>query len=157
MTAEQIKEYTLKITRANKSELIVVIYDMAIDYVDDALRALENGDKNQYRKNVKQARRCVTELLEALNYDYEPSYPLMRIYIFVNKQLTQSMSGMKTEGVYFAKRTLEKLRESFENIAKEDTSEPLMANTEKVYAGLTYGKSSLNENISGSGNRGFCV
>ena len=57
MTAEQIKEYTLKITRANKSELIVVIYDMAIDYVDDALRALENGDKNQYRKNVKQARR----------------------------------------------------------------------------------------------------
>ena len=33
----------------------------------------------------------------------------------------------------------------FEGVAKEDNSPPLMENTQQLYAGLTYGKGSLNE------------
>lgn len=37
------------------------------------------------------------------------------------------------------------MKESFEEIAKQDTSGPVMENSQQVYAGLTYGKGSLNE------------
>jgi len=40
---------------------------------------------------------------------------------------------------------MNKLYDAFSQIAKEDTSEPIMKNTETVYAGYTYGKNSLNE------------
>ena len=41
-------------------------------------------------------------------------------------------------------------------LEKYDTSEVLMGNTQKVYAGLTYGKYSLNEDITAlSMNRGL--
>ena len=35
--------------------------------------------------------------------------------------------------------------ESFEQVAKQDTSGAVMANTQQIYAGLTYGKGTLNE------------
>ena len=41
-------------------------------------------------------------------------------------------------------------------VAKQDTSEPLMHNTQQVYAGMTYGKEQLNENFQESDtSRGF--
>ena len=52
---------------------------------------------------------------------------------------------------------LKKLRKSFEDVAAQDDSEPLMSNTQDVYAGLTYGRGSLNENVNTVPNRGFTV
>ena len=41
-------------------------------------------------------------------------------------------------------------------IEKEDTSEPTMGNIQTVYAGLTYGRHSLNESVAASSmNRGY--
>ena len=40
---------------------------------------------------------------------------------------------------------MQKLGKSFAEIAKQDKSAPIMQNSQKVYAGLTYGKNSLNE------------
>ena len=37
------------------------------------------------------------------------------------------------------------LLESFEEVARQDESGPVMENTQQIYAGLTYGKDSLNE------------
>ena len=52
-----------------------------------------------------------------------------------------------------------KLKAAFEEVAKQDTSEPLMENTQQVYAGLTYGKGSLNEVLMSRDeyNRGYRV
>ena len=40
---------------------------------------------------------------------------------------------------------IEKLRAGFEGIKGQDTSGPVMQNVQQVYAGLTYGKGTLNE------------
>ena len=53
-------------------------------------------------------------------------------------------------------KLLDSLKESFEKLAAQDDSGPAMSNTQSVYAGLTYGKGTLNESTS-SGNRGFTV
>lgn len=157
MTKEQIQEYTLKITRANRSRLIVIVYELALNYIDDAVSAFDRQDMEGFKNNASYAGKCVADLLEALDFNYEPSYPLMRLYVFISKQISLAPIKKDKEGLVVAKRLLSKLKKSFEDIADQDDSEPLMSNTQDVYAGLTYGKGSLNESINGPSNRGFCV
>ena len=48
------------------------------------------------------------------------------------------------------------LKEAYEVLAIQDQSGPVMQNTQAVYAGLTYGKDDLTENMTDQGtNRGF--
>ena len=49
------------------------------------------------------------------------------------------------------------LKTAFEKVAESDDSAPLMENTQSVFAGLTYGKGSLNETDldPNAANRGF--
>lgn len=157
MTKEKKQEYTLRITRANRSELIVIIYELALSYLDTAIKAFDEGDIDTFKSNSSYANKCVGDLLEALDFNYEPSYPLMRIYVYVSKLIALAPIKRDKEGLLVAKRLLTKLKKSFDDIAAQDDSEPLMSNTQEVYAGLTYGKGSLNESIDSASNRGFCV
>ena len=157
MTKEEIQEYTLRITRANRSEIIVIVYELALKYIDTSIEAYNNGDYDLFRDNARYAGKCVGDLLEALDFDYEAAFPLMRLYVFINKQISLAPIKKDIEPLNISKRLLEKLKLSFDEIAKQDTSGPLMSNTQEVYAGLTYGRTSLNENIGGSSNRGFTV
>ena len=53
---------------------------------------------------------------------------------------------------------IQELKKSYEQAVALDDSAPIMQNTQTVYAGLTYGKDSLNINLSDQGtNRGFRV
>ena len=157
MTKEQKQEYTLRITRANRSRLIVIVYELALSYLDTAIKAFDDDDQEIFKNNASYAGKCVGDLLEALDFNYEPSYPLMRIYVFISKEISLAPIKKDKEGLVVARRLLAKLKKSFDDIAKEDDSAPLMSNTQEVYAGLTYGKGSLNESVESASNRGFCV
>ena len=53
---------------------------------------------------------------------------------------------------------IQELKESYEKVSREDTSAPIMKNAQTIYTGLTYGKDSLNLDLSDQGTkRGFCV
>jgi flagellar protein FliS len=157
MTSEQKQDYTLRITQANRSEIIVIVYDIALSYLDDAIKAYDEKNYEAFGANSRYAGKCVGDLLEALDFNYEPAYPLMRIYVYISKQLALAPVKKDREALVVAKRLLSKLRKSFEDIAAQDDSEPLMSNTQEVYAGLTYGRGNLNESLGGASNRGFTV
>ena len=50
---------------------------------------------------------------------------------------------------------MKRLHASFVEVAKQDTSGPLMENIQHVYAGITYGKNDLVENCISDAQRGF--
>ena len=55
-----------------------------------------------------------------------------------------------------AKKVMDELGDAFEQLAEQDKSKPLMGNTQKVIAGITYGKGTLNESLMGNqASRGF--
>ena len=157
MTKEEIQEYTLRITRANRSEMIVIVYDLALGYLDSAIKAYNAGDHEAFGANCRFANKCVGDLLEALDFNYEPAYPLMRIYVFVSKQISLAPIKRDKESLVSVCGMLKKLRKSFVDIAAQDDSEPMMSNTQDIYAGLTYGPGTLNESVGGATNRGFTV
>ena len=156
MTNERIREYTLKITNASPTGIIVIMYDLAIDYIKEAQKSFDANDHEGARSSCTDAGRVVGDLISSLDFTYEISFPLFRIYEFISKEV--SMSVIKNDGSALASciKLLDSLKESFEKLAAQDDSGPAMSNTQSVYAGLTYGKGTLNESTS-SGNRGFTV
>ena len=54
-----------------------------------------------------------------------------------------------------AEVVLMNLYEAFLEAAKQDHSNPLMQNTQQVYAGITYGRNNLTETFQEPASRGF--
>ena len=108
---------------------------------------------------LKRVQGFLCELRGSLDFQFPVSYRLASLYRYVNEQLVKSITRKKDVGLASCERVLQGLKESFEEIAKQDTSGPVMENSQQVYAGLTYGKGSLNEVAIDPGTlgRGFQV
>lgn len=152
MKSESIKAYSYRVSQANKTELIVIMYDMAIEYLEDSL-------KEEYTKNIKLGKRVIDELSRALDMQYEISGELFKLYMTMSKYLIKAMSVRDDSLVETVIRMLRKLRESFYKLSKEDESESVMQNTQQVYAGLTYSNQGNSNEFSNDpvSNRGFRV
>ena len=158
MKKEKKQEFILRITGANKTQLVVILYEMILEYLQDSLEAFENKDFSQYKWNIERAKDCIDELLNSLHPEYEIAGVLKSLYYFYKRELTTAAVQKKSELVVPVMDLIKELKESYEQVAAQDTSAPIMQNTQTVYAGLTYGKGSLNVNLSDQGsNRGFCV
>lgn len=158
MKAESVKIYTRRITSANKSEIIVIMYDIIEENLTLAEKALTEGDKETFRNEVKQAVSFVRELLVTLDMSYEVSKNLASLYIYVSRCLNFALVSGKKEEIEAAARVIKRLGESFREVAKTDDSKPLMENTQKVYAGITYGRGlNLDETLvnQDAEHRGF--
>ena len=158
MTAEQKKEFTRKITQANSAQLIVILYDIALVYVNDAIAFMDSGDKINAKIQAGFARKCLEEMICNLHFEYELSTNLHKIYLSMKKALRDGIMDEKKEHLISVKNNLQKLRDAYEQIVSMDESAPVMSHTQSVVAGLTYGRNSLNENLTDAGsNRGFRV
>lgn len=158
MKAESVKIYTRRVTSANKSELIVIIYDIIEENLTLAEEALEKDDKESFSNELKQAVSFVKELLVSLDMHYEVSKNLASLYIYVSRCLNFALVSGKKEEIEAARKVVKKLGDSFREVAKSDNSKPVMENTQQVYAGITYGKGlSLDETLfdADSPDRGF--
>lgn len=158
MTKEEIKEYSFRITQGSRTDIVVVMYDMAIKYQKDAIKAFKENDHSEFRAQCMNAVRVVSDLIESLDFSYELAMPLLRVYEYVSREISGAVIKNEIEGLNRCIRYMQSLKESFEKVAKEDSSGPVMGNSQTVYAGLTYGKGTLNENVTADNmNRGFSV
>ena len=157
MTKEKINDYTLRISQANRSEMIVILYDMANQYIEDAILAAEGNDHEALRDNAGKAGRVVSDLIGALDYENELAALLMQCYSFIQSQISLAVIRNRRDELDIAARLLNELGSSFREIAKTDNSKPVMGNSEAIYAGLTYGKSAVYDSLTTEVNRGFTV
>lgn len=157
MEKEAIQAYSTRITQANRSELVVITYEIILDEIRCAEQALAGEDREGFRNGLKKARQFLNELMASLDYQYKISADLMSLYIYTDKQLVAAISEKAAEPLVPAVMVLEKLLGGFREAGKQDTSQPLMLNTQKLYAGLTYGKGHLNETFVSvnEASRGF--
>ena len=158
MTNEKKQEYTLKITNASPTGIIVILYDLAIEYIEEAKKCFNAQDHEGAKENCANAGRVLGDLIASLDFSYGISFRLFRIYEFVSKEISMAVIKNDAKGLDSPVRLLSSLRESFEKLSEQDSSGPAMSNAQTVYAGLTYGKGALNESTSyTSDNRGYTV
>ena len=136
MTKETIKTFQYRITQATASQLVVILYDMAIEYLNDAC---ESDSAKQAHNNIYMAQKVI---------DHHMKRSLISASVSLDNNEINRITGR-----------LKKLRASFYEVSKQDDSEPLMKNTQAVYSGLTYSRGGISnetqtDNIE---NRGFRV
>ena len=156
MTQEKKQEYTLKITQANKTQMITILYEMVLEYIADTKAAMNKSDRALSDRNLGYAQNCIDELIRSVNLQTELGKMLHKLYIFSKKELMLAGVNMSISRLCRVEQNFKALHSAYKEIESADTSEPTMGNTQSVYAGLTYGRYSLNESVTASSmNRGF--
>lgn len=145
MDNDAIKTYTMRISQANKTELVVITYDIILDDIAAACRAIDENCRDTLRRETSHAVRFVAELMSALNLTVPLSGQLWRLYEYVQKQLIAAGYSADRNELEAASEVILGLREAFAEISKMDTSESVMGNVQPVFAGLTYSRGRLNE------------
>lgn len=145
MKKEKIQSYSARVAQANRTELLVIMYEIIQEELTTALDCFEESDMKGFDIALKNGQKFLGELMGTLNYEYEISYQLMSLYKFVNKTIIENRIKQQIDHLAECIGIVENIKKGYEEIVKEDTSGPLMENVQKLYAGLTYGKSSLNE------------
>lgn len=157
MKKELLQEYAARVTQANRSELVVVIYEATLASIAEGRQCLTEGRIEEARTEIARARGMITELMSSLDLQYQISHYLRQLYIFAYHELCQGIALRNPELFDHAANIFEQLLPSFREVAKQDDSEAVMKNVQTIYAGLTYGPGTLNETIGvgEDSHRGF--
>lgn len=155
MTKEQKQEFTRRISQANKSEMIVILYDIFLAYIQDSLDMRD--DAPLYHESIKKAKDTIQELMNSINPENVLAGNYTSLYAFILRQLTRADSSKNQEILRQVQSMVTSLRNTYEEVSRKDNSPAVMGNVQTVYAGLTYGRDNLNENLENTDNRGFLV
>lgn len=150
------QDFTRRLSLSNKGEMIVIIYEIAFTYLDEAKKAKEEDNHGAFKLAIQNGQDTINVLIRSLDFSYEISKELHPLYVYCRNQLAKSRYQYGVSGICEAEKILRRLYDAFKEAAKTDTSGPLMCNVQRVYAGNTYGKTDLNENyINYDSQRGF--
>ena len=151
------QEFTRRLSQCNNGEMIVIMYDIVFAYMDEAKDAYAVNSYEDYKAAVRKSQGAIDTLIGALNFKYDIAKDLHKLYVYAKNCLAKAIYQNRTDGLEEAEKILKRLYVAFCEAAKTDTSGPLMRNTQQVYAGMTYGRTNLNENYFEDSHRGFFV
>ena len=120
MKKEQLQEFAARVTQANRSELVVVIYEATLASIAEGKRYLMENDVEKARTEIARARGMITELMSSLDLQYEISHYLRQLYIFAYHELCHGIAERAPELFDHASDIFEKLLPSFQEVAKQD-------------------------------------
>lgn len=149
MTNEQMDQYKYRITQAGIGDLTVIMHEMEMQWMEEALVAYKEQDIDSFVDCVEKAQVVQKQLMDVLNLDNKIAQDVYAIYIYINKQLITAKIKKQPLDLLRCKEILAKFHKSFLEVAKTDEEGPIMVGSEKIYAGLTYGSSGLVENSTG--------
>ena len=158
MTGEIKKEFTLRISQANSTQLVVILYDMLLCYLNDAEEAFNQKEYDAYKDAIRKSRNCVNELMQSLHMEYELAHALLQLYLFCIRRLAKCEACNEDGCIKDIRRVIVPLRDAYDKISCNNTNGAVMDNSQTVYAGLTYGRNQLTEDMTyNSPNRGMFV
>lgn len=159
MTKEVKQQFTLRISQANSTELVVILYEMALQFLEEAKGAYDVSDFTGYKEAIRKVRGCINELIQSLHMEYEPAPKLLRLYLFCIRRLAYAEVRKAPEVLEEIHMVLAQLHDAYAHIAPTNTGAPVMSNTQSVISGLTYGKgAALTEDMTcQDSNRGMLV
>ena len=149
MTDDQMNIYKMRISQAGIGEMTVVMLEMEMQWIEEALQAYEIQKIDEFINCVTKAQSVQVELMNVMNMDNPIAVDVYSVFAFINKQLIQAKIKRQPLDLERCKGMLAKYHTSFQEVAKTDQGGPVMAGSEKIYAGLTYGTGGLVENSIG--------
>lgn len=140
-----------KIANASRGELLCITYELLLEQIEMAIKS----EASERKKHLEKSIQIIKVLVGDLDFEVSLSHDLFRIYVYVQGLLIQAKTNEKIEEAY---GLIHKIYEGYKKITEEEVDKnPSIENSEVVYAGLTYGKTDIEETIVKDYNRGFKV
>ena len=123
MSAPKSRKFALEYQRsqvqtARPTQLVVMLYDGAIRFLNVAREELGSGDLEARHKNLLRAQRVIGELISSLNSEKggEVAANLQRVYTFMLQQLVEANLHDKVEPIDHVIDLLRDLRRSWQEV-----------------------------------------
>jgi len=151
-----ISDYVARIGNSNPVGLVSITYELILNHVDDAISNCH--DENKFKRHVEHSMGLLGTLIDALDFKYELSRTLFPLYIYINKLLINAKLTGKTGSLEDVRRILHPLYMGWQELAEsESETEPSLDKSQKIFAGLTYGRGELNEYIQEDENKSYAI
>ncbi|MCL1878403.1 MAG: flagellar protein FliS [Defluviitaleaceae bacterium] len=158
--------YMLRISQASPVGLVVINFEIILDYLSEAVTCADSGEvgKDAFRVAVQKAKDGLDQLIQSLDLGVSVSQEFYEIYRYSHKLLCDVHFSSDGEAACSVLKEvselMETLLEGWKVAAEKADTEAIVSaadeNAPKVYAGLTYGKDgSANEYIDENRDRGF--
>ncbi len=148
--------WSARIVNATPSQLVLIIYELIFESIDEAIDYLRNKKYSDCESSLDRARKLIMELTHDLKMQSTLEYDFLSLYLFVNKLIIQGYCRRDEQKLIKAKKILTNLYNGLcEAEKKVPKEEAVIKNAQQIYAGLTYGKGTLNESMAEDINRGF--
>ena len=121
------QEYlTQRVQSASPVELIRILYEAAVQSVDEAVRALQSGDILKRGRAVTKTVEILSELRIALRYDVQPEYcrTLGGLYGYMQSQLIRAHSEQSESLLLEVSRLLQTLLDGWTGAIENLNSAP---------------------------------
>jgi flagellar protein FliS len=114
------KEYLInRIKTASPIELVVIAYDSAINFLQQAKDDLSQNQVHEGAVRIIKSQNIIRELRRSLDKDIvEISDNLTLLYRFMDKQLTAVQRGQSSDGLDRVIKMLSELKEAWEQVAR---------------------------------------
>ena len=109
-----------QVKTANQGKLIVMCYDGAIKFLNQAKEAIKKDDIEGSHNFITRTQDIIMELLLSLNLDAgDIAKKLYNLYLYMNTQLMQANMDKKIEPIDDVIKLLSSLKEVWDQISKQ--------------------------------------
>jgi len=157
--------YMLRISQAGPVQLVVINFELIIDFLNAAKNAAEKAtsteDMDTFREGIQKGKNALDELIASLNFDTPLALGFYEIYRYAYKRLSDihyTLDPQKAcDAVEEVLELMDTLLKGWQDAAsKAENDVPQTGDAPKVYTGLTYGRDgNANEYIDEGGGRSF--
>ena len=117
---DKYKETQVK--TANQGKLIVMLYDGAIKFLNQAKEAIETKEVEDSHNKITRAQDIIMELVLSLNMEAGPvAKKLYNLYLYMNQKLMEANMYKKTEPIDEVLGLLIELKEVWDQVSSQTT------------------------------------
>jgi flagellar biosynthetic protein FliS len=127
MNTNPYMKYQQATVQTSGPQLLLMLYDGAIRFVRAGIEGIVERNPGKANTNLQKAQRIVHELIASLNFDYELSNNLVRLYEYMIHQLIQANSRKSAEPAREVLNYLVDLRETWATAMKKPTVESVQS------------------------------
>jgi flagellar protein FliS len=110
---------------ASPARLIVMLYDGAIRFINEAAYAMQQRDYETQNTKLQRAQKILAELISSLDFDKggEIAENLFRLYTYMYNQLVEANINDGRDRLEHVVHLLSELREAWDTIATESETQ----------------------------------
>ncbi|MEL6180812.1 MAG: flagellar export chaperone FliS [Myxococcota bacterium] len=110
-----------RVSTTSRERILLMLYDGAIRFVEQARRAIEEGQAHIKGEKISRAHAIISELNSTLNHEAAPELcdNLQALYIFMLEKLTQANRNNDVEALAVVTDLLNTLRDGWQEVVQQ--------------------------------------